>query len=152
MPFAYTKLSGLDSDRLIAVVEPILCAHGVDGVELTWKTDSHGWLLSLTVERPGTTDPGAGVSLEDCSRVSRSVSVALDEHEDLIGGAYRLEVGTPGVERKLYSLSDYVRFAGKTVKIKLHEPVDGEYWVRGELRGLDSEQRVAVAPEQVAQK
>lgn len=144
MPFAYTKLSGLDSDRLIALIEPILSEHGLDGVELTWKTDGRGWVLSVTVERPGTRELGAGVSLDDCSLVSRGISAALDE-QDLIGGAYRLEVGTPGVERKLYSLLDYTRFAGNTVKIKLHEALDGEYWVRGTLRGVDAQQRIQVA-------
>jgi ribosome maturation factor RimP len=74
-------------------------------------------------------EPGQGVTLEVCSRVSRDLSTAFDVLE-LIEGNYRLEVGSPGLERKLYTLADYRRFRGKLAKIK--------------LGGLDAEGRVVL--------
>ncbi len=106
MPFAYSKLHGVPADRLLAAIDPILAAHGLEGVELIWKTDNRGWVLYVTVERAGegaSSDPGAGVTLDDCSELSRDLSAALDV-DDLITAAYRLEVGTPGIERRLYTL------------------------------------------------
>lgn len=139
----HESLAGLDRDRLIAVVEPVLRAHGVDGVEFTWKNDGRGMLLSLTVERPGTKDPGAGVGIDQCADISRDLSAALDV-ADLMPGSYRLEVGSPGLERKLYTPDEYSRFAGRTAKVKLTEPLEGQWVVRGELHGLDEQGRVVI--------
>lgn len=131
---------------MLAVIEPILAAHGLDGVELIWKTDNRGWVLYLTIERQGSQQTGVGVTLDDCSELSRDISAALDV-DDVIPAAYRLEVGTPGVERRLYTLGDYQRFTGQTVKLKLQKPVNGEYTLRGELRGVNESNQVLLSRE-----
>lgn len=143
MTFSFTKLAGIPAERLLAVVEPVLAAHGLEGVELIWKTDNRGWVLYLTVERPGTTQTGAGVTLDDCSELSRDISAALDV-DDIIPSAYRLEVGTPGVERRLYGSADFARFAGQTIKVKLQKPLNGEYTLRGKLLGVNEAGQVSI--------
>jgi ribosome maturation factor RimP len=140
MPFAYSKLHGVPADRLLAAIEPILAAHGLEGVELIWKTDNRGWLLYVTVERSSemtSSESGVGVTLDDCSELSRDLSAALDV-DDIIPGAYRLEVGTPGIERRLYSTADFERFKSKLAKVKLHRPLAGEYTYRGYILGVES--------------
>jgi len=102
MSFSYTKLTGLPEERLLAVIEPILAAHGLDGVELIWKTDNRGWILYLTVERQGSQQTGVGVTLDDCSELSRDLSAALDV-DDILPAAYRLALGTPGLDRRVYT-------------------------------------------------
>lgn len=147
MQLAYEKLKGLDRDRLIATIEPVLVAHGVDAVELVWQSEPRGWVLRLTVERPGTTEPGAGITLDLCAEISRDLSTALDV-ADAIAGKYRLEVGSPGLERALYSAVDYQRFSGHVAKLKLSEPVEGTKVLRGTLRGLDDNGRVVLDTDQ----
>lgn len=142
-PFAHEKLSGLDRARLLAAVEPVLSAHGVEGVELCWRTDRGAWVLELTIERPGSRTPGAGITLEVCTDVSRDLSAALDV-ADVIPTGYRLEVGSPGLDRKLYGASDYQRFAGQRAKIKLSEPIDGQSVVEGTLHGLSESGQVVL--------
>jgi ribosome maturation factor RimP len=146
MPFAYEKLTGLDRDRLLAIVDPVLRAHGVNGVEAIWRTDNRGWVLYLTVERPSSSEPGSGITLDVCADVSRDLSAALDV-ADLIPGAYRLEVGSPGVERKLYNAEEYARFAGRPVKIRCKEPIAGDAVQRGLLSGTDEEGRILLDTE-----
>lgn len=152
MTIAYTKLPGLDREKLLAVVEPVLRAHRVDGVELIWRGDGKGMVLSLTIERAEAQQPGAGVTIDLCSEISRDLSAALDVAE-VIHAAYRLEVGSPGLDRPLHLPSDYRRFAGQRAKIKLKEPLEGEEgtapqrMVRGTLFGLDEEDRVQVETE-----
>jgi ribosome maturation factor RimP len=147
--FAFEKLPGLPRERIIEVIAPVLRAHGLAGVELVWRADSQGRLLSVTVEVPvtleaeGATEPGAGVTLDLCSRVSRDLSTALDVHE-LIPGAYRLEVGTPGLERRLYTRVEYERFKGRLAKVKLGTAVSGQYVLSGKLGGVDSDGRVVL--------
>lgn len=142
MPFACEKLRDLDRQALLAAIDPVLFAHRVHGVELIWRTDQRGWVLYLTVERPGFT-PGAGVTLDECSELSRDLSLALDV-ANVIPNAYRLEVGTPGLERQLYGLEDYRRFAGQTARVKLRQPIEGQRLLRGGLLGLSDDQRIII--------
>jgi ribosome maturation factor RimP len=146
MPIAHQKLDGLDAARVVAAVEPVLAAHGVDAVELLWKTDRGERLLELTLEIPGTRVPGEGVTLELCSEVSRDVSAALDV-ADAIPAKYRLDVGSPGLDRALYSAGDYARFAGQVAKLKLREAIDNQRVVRGTLQGLDGDGKVVIETE-----
>ncbi len=151
MNVAHERLHGLDRDRILAVVEPILAAHGVDGVELVWRTDRGERVLELTIERPEARIPGHGITIDLCSEISRDLSAALDV-ADCIDGHYRLEVGSPGVERALYSARDYERFAGQLAKLKLKQPLpDGQRVLRGTLSGLqkdsDGAERVVLSTE-----
>jgi ribosome maturation factor RimP len=136
MRIAHEKLAGLDRDRIVAALEPVLTVHGVDCVELVWRTDRGESVLEVTVERPETRDPGAGVTLDLCAEVSRDLSAALDA-ADVIDRRYRLEVGSPGVERALYDLHDFERFAGHDAKLKLKQPLRGEYVVTATLEGVE---------------
>jgi ribosome maturation factor RimP len=136
MKLAYENLKGLDRDRVISAVEPVLRAHGVDVVELIWRSDQRGWVFYLTIERPDSPDPSLGITLDLCADISRDLSAALDVAE-VSSARYRLEVGSPGVERTLYSIADYARFAGKQAKVKTRQPIDGQRVLQGELKGLD---------------
>lgn len=140
MSIAFSKLDGLDRERVLGAVLPVLLAHNVEGVELVWKTDRSGWLLELTIERPGTTVPGAGVTVDLCSRISRDLSSSLDAL-DVAPVKYRLEVGSPGIERALYSVKDYERFAGRQAKVKVEE-ASARAVHTGTLLGLDDEGRI----------
>jgi ribosome maturation factor RimP len=118
MTVGYTKLPGLDAAKILAVVEPVLRAHRVEGVELLWVGDRGGQVLRLTIERTDSSHPGAGITVDLCAEISRDLSAALDVAE-VIHRAYQLEVGSPGVERPLHLLSDFRRFAGQEAKLRL---------------------------------
>jgi len=122
-----------------AVVLPILRAHGVDLVELTFKTEQGTWVLRVTVEQPGAVEPGAGLTLDLLAEISRDLSSALDVAE-LIEHRYNLEVSSPGLERPLRSPAEYRRFAGKPAKVYLSQPApDGQRVLRGVIVGVDDE-------------
>lgn len=146
MSIAHVKVTGLDQARLVALVEPVLLAHDVDAVELIWKTDTAGWILSLTVERKGAKLPGEGATLELCADLSRDLSRVLDQ-EDLISNAYRLEVGSPGLERALYTRDDFGRFEGWLAKAKLNRPIGDLNLVRGKIVGLGVDDNVVFETE-----
>jgi ribosome maturation factor RimP len=143
--FAYEKLPGLPRERVLDVIAPVLRAHGLAGVELVGGTDAQGRLLYLTVESADAVQPGQGVTLDVCSRVSRDLSAAFDAN-GLFDGAYRLEVGSPGLDRRLYTIDDYRRFAGQLAKLKLATPgADGQSVLTARLAGVDGEGRVLLA-------
>ena len=89
-------------ESLIAAVEPVLAAHKCELVEFDWRREPVGWVMRLYVEHIGH-DPRlqiGGVGIDECARISRDVSTALDV-ADLISHAYHLEVSSPGLERPL---------------------------------------------------
>jgi ribosome maturation factor RimP len=145
MNVAYEKLAGLDADRIKAALGPVLVAHAVECVELVWRTDRGGWVLEVTIEY-GADDPRKSVTLETCAELARDLSAALDV-ADCIAQKYTLEVGSPGVERSLYTPRDYGRFAGQTARIKLKLPDAGQHVIFGTLRGLDAQGHVLVETE-----
>lgn len=81
-------------------------------------------------------DKEGGVTLEDCSKVSRDMELVLDD-EDVIPARYVLEVSSPGIERQLYSLGDFEKFSGKLIKVKTKEAVDGQKTFVGTLLDVD---------------
>lgn len=84
----------------------------------------------------------SGVTHEDCATVSHHLGAILDV-EDFISSAYTLEVSSPGIERGLYKLSDYERFAGQMAKLKTREAIGGQRNFRGHIVGItDGEQIV----------
>lgn len=142
MTIAFTKLPGLDQEKVLSMVLPVLEKHQVHGVELLWRGDPEGKVLELSLEVPGSTKSGEGITIDLCTDISRDLSAIFDENEEALPGKYRLEVGSPGVERALYSADDYKRFAGQDIKVKLTEAIDnphfiGQMTIRGHLRGLD---------------
>jgi ribosome maturation factor RimP len=134
--------NAVDMGRLRALLEPVARSHGVCLVDVEWTTGPGGKVLRVVIERPGAIEAvgtQAGVTLEDCVRVSRDASTVLDV-ADLIARRYQLEVSSPGLDRPLRSGLDFARHLGRVVKIRLHEPAaDGQRVLRGTLRRADSE-------------
>jgi len=126
--------------RLRQVIEPICAAHGLALVDARFSNDN-GLVLKVLIERPGANaKTGAQVSLDDCQHVSRDLSTALDVAEGVTPqGAYRLEVGSPGLDRPLFSLADFTRFAGESVRVQTHAKVAGRRRFTGKLLGTDGE-------------
>ena len=96
---------------------------GYELVELERGGSRRRPLLRLRIDRPDSA-PGQGVTLEDCTRVSRALEAYLDGRPDL-AESYVLEVSSPGVERPLVRRRDFERFAGREVALKGKEPLAG---------------------------
>lgn len=130
--------------QIRAIAERIAQSRGLEIFDIQFRTESHGWVLRVFLDKPGTAVvPGKagsalaeGVTIEDCQHVSRDLSTLLDV-EDVIGHHYTLEVSSPGLDRPLRAADDYVRFTGCLAKIVLKEAVDGMKHVAGRLKGLE---------------
>jgi ribosome maturation factor RimP len=83
-------------------------------------------------------DKEQGITHDDCSLVSSEIEKTLDA-EDFIRDSYVLEVSSPGIERGLYNLSDFEKFAGETAKLKTFRPINGQKNYHGEILGVDGE-------------
>ena len=83
------------------------------------------------------------MTVEDCETLSRHVAALLDV-EDPISDAYTLEVSSPGIDRPLTRIEDYVRYSGELAKITLRFMLDGRKRFNGRLGGLDGDGRVVL--------
>jgi ribosome maturation factor RimP len=126
----------VDRERLAAVIDPVVRAHGAELVDLELKKEA-GWVLRVYVEKLGASasklsTKDAAVNLELCSNIARDLSPALDV-ADPIPHRYNLEVSSPGVERPLRRPGDYARFAGEKAKLRLKNAVQGQKVLVGVL-------------------
>ncbi len=100
---------------------------------LAERTGSHeNGVLRLYIDGP------LGISVDDCSRVSRQVSALLDV-EDPISGHYSLEVSSPGVDRPLVSPDHYRSYVGHKVKITTARHIEGRRRFGGHLEEVTEE-------------
>lgn len=103
------------------------------GVELV-DLELVGSTLQVTVER------NEGLDLDRVADVNRMVSAFLDEHDDLApAGRYELEVGTPGLERRLRRPEHFRRALATTVSIRTVPGTEGERRIEGVLESVDDE-------------
>jgi len=122
-------------DSLQQAVEARVESLGYEFVELERGGSKTRPLLRVRIDRPDS-GPGQGISLEDCTRVSRSLEEVLDGRPD-VGERYVLEVSSPGLERPLVKRRDFERFAGREVWLKGPQPLVGESKrIEGELLGV----------------
>jgi ribosome maturation factor RimP len=141
------KLQGIHRAPLEAAIGPVLSAHGVGSVEVSYQMEPTGWVLRVTVETLGRGAGGAPaapvmgsdpIDLGFLAEISRDLSSALDV-ADIIPNRYHLEVSSPGLERPLRSPRDYERATGQLAKLRLVEPApDGQRVLRGRILEADS--------------
>jgi ribosome maturation factor RimP len=109
-------------DRIRDLVAPLVAEAALDLYDL----ELAGGVLKVLVDAPG------GADIDAISRLARTISRALDEH-DPIDGSYALEVGSPGLERPLRTPGHYAGAVGTTVKVKTKPGVEGERRVEGTI-------------------
>ena len=114
-----------------AAVEPAVVALGLAVYDVELLGGAGARTLRLTVTREG------GVDLETITAVTHAVSPIVDDAAT-IGGAYLLEVSSPGVERALRLPSHFATASGEEVSVKFHTAA-GPRRVRGVLRAFDGE-------------
>lgn len=118
-------------DQLSELLGPIVAGLGYELWELEYVSRGGG-LLRLYIDAP------EGITLEDCERVSRTVSEALDV-ADPIPGEYTLEVSSPGLDRVLRRPAHFERFTGEQVKLEMMQPVDGRKRFAGRLLRVEGQ-------------
>ncbi|GAY21811.1 hypothetical protein SFOMI_2364 [Sphingobium fuliginis] len=123
-----------DIAELTALIEPEVKALGFDLVRIRLFGSGDEHTLQIMAERPETKQ----LVIEDCATISRRLSDVLDE-ADPIEEAYRLEVSSPGIDRPLTRLADFLEWAGHEAKIQATEAVAGRKSFRGVLKGIEGD-------------
>lgn len=124
---------GFDSRTAVLrdLIEPSIEEAGFDLVRVEIMKGG-GQTLQIMIERKDRVP----VNVDDCANISRLLSAMLDV-EDPLPGRYTLEVSSPGLDRPLVRIDDYVRFAGFEARIEMHRPYEGRRRYRGRLQGVE---------------
>jgi ribosome maturation factor RimP len=130
------------TQELWRIAESVCTGAGYELVDLRLVQSPAGWVLRVFIDFPpapeadaiaygklrAAADPDfdadadgpleARIGFDDCERVSRELSAALDV-EDPIEHTYSLEVSSPGLDRPLRTAAHFRRFLGQQAKIEL---------------------------------
>ena len=121
--------------ELARLASPILAQAGLELVELALKGTGSRCVLRLSIDRAGS----VGVAVEDCQRISRELSSALDEAEPF-PTSYVLEVSSPGIDRPIRTADDIRRNTGRRVVVTATDATGQQRCYRGTLLGSQTEQ------------
>ena len=116
----------MNTEAVAALVGPIVEAASLE----LYDVEQKGATLRVSIDGP------EGVPFEELERLSREISLTLDEH-DPIAGSYMLEVSTPGVERTLRTAQHFEGAVGALITLKTVPGPDGRQRYRGELTSTD---------------
>lgn len=120
------------ANQLQQSLSPVVTGLGYELVGIEWLSQGKHSLLRVYI------DQESGIGIEDCEKVSRQLSALLDV-EDLIPGHYSLEVSSPGLDRPLFTLEQFQRFAGEQAKVKCHAPIHGQKKFIGTIASVSIE-------------
>ena len=126
---------GLITEKIGQIAETAAKEESVELVHVELVGSVKNPTVRIFIDKP------EGVTLDDCSNVSRRIGAVLDA-DDFIPAAYMLEVSSPGLERELYSLKDFEKYAGNLAKVKTTHPVNGQKNFRGRLAEVIGEEIV----------
>jgi ribosome maturation factor RimP len=136
--------------QLITLIEPAVAGLGYELVDLEFVPGRACGTLRVFIDLPALPADAPGIGIEDCTRVSHSLSELLDV-SDPIPTAYTLEVSSPGFDRRLRTRAHFERFLGARVHVELAAPRAGRRRYTGRLAAVDAAGiRMEVDREQVA--
>ena len=101
-----------------SLLQPIADELGVEVLKVSLGGGGRRQTLKVVVDKAG------GVSADSLTRISRGLALQLDA-EDLIKGAYQLEVTSPGLDWPLQSEADFIRYQGEWIKVSF---IEGTSW------------------------
>ena len=106
------------TDLVASFAKPVVEAHGCELWDVEYVREGSEYFLRLYLDKEG------GVDINDCEAISRAVDPILDE-KDPVPGSYHFEVCSAGLERALKRPSDFERFMGSAITVKLYRPRNG---------------------------
>ncbi len=118
------------TDLVTEFAKPIVEANGCTLWDVEYVREGSERYLRLYIDKDG------GVDIADCEKVHRAVDPVLDE-KDPIAESYCFEVCSAGLERALKRPSDFARFMGSPILVKLYRPRNGLKEIPGLLRGYE---------------
>ena len=115
-------------EKVQKIIEESLSGLGYEIVKVKYLNRGRTNILQIMIERTDDTP----ITVNDCEKASHTISALLDV-EDPISAAYSLEVSSPGIDRPLVKLKDYIKYKGYEISIRLFMPINNVKSFHGTL-------------------
>ena len=120
------------TDLVASIAQPIVEQHGCQLWDVEYVREGSDYFLRIYLDKLE-----GSVDINDCEAISRAMDPILDE-KDPIEGSYHFEVCSAGLERTLKRPSDFERFMGSAITVKLYRPRNGLKEIPCVLEGYDN--------------
>ena len=133
MPLSFALKEGFIlkvTDLATEVAQSVVEANGCKLWDVEFVREGSERYLRVYIDKDG------GIDIEDCERIHRALDPILDE-KDPIAESYHFEVCSAGIERPLKRPSDFEKFMGSPILVKLYRPRNGLKEIPGILRGYE---------------
>ncbi len=119
---------------MIALIEPKAAELGLRIVRVR-VSGNRRKRLQIMAERLSDGE----MSVENCGRLSRALSPVFELEDPIPGGEYDLEISSPGIDRPLMRIEDFVRFKGHVAKLETAAMIDGQRRFKGEIADVEGD-------------
>ncbi len=116
-----------DIEQKLPQIKSSIEGSGAQFVEILFRYYGHKSFVTIIADKEG------GITLDDCAAINRGLSPIFDE---VVQGAYTLEVSSPGLDRPIRTEGDFLRAVGKVLKVFYKDAGGRTLEVMGELRGV----------------
>lgn len=123
---------GSVTESIEELVTPITEENRLELVDVEYKKEGKNWFLRIFIDKEG------GVTVDDCTRVSREIEDLIDV-EEVVPTSYVLEVSSPGLERPLKKEKDFLRFKGKRAHVTTYTPIHEQKNFKGTIRDFQED-------------
>jgi ribosome maturation factor RimP len=105
-------------EKIRQLADPVLASEGMELIHVECVKMQTRWIIRLYLDKEN------GVTLDDCGAASNQLGDVFDIN-DLIKGAYTLEVSSPGFDRPISRDEDFVKYRNSRVDIKTGVKIEG---------------------------
>lgn len=113
-------MNNLDTNTIIQKIEnivtPVVQEMNLSLVDVEYLQDGGYWYVRIFIENLND-----DITLEDCATVSNKIE---DDVDKLIDKKFFLEVSSPGIERPLKKIEDFIRFKDEKIKVSLKHKIN----------------------------
>ncbi len=103
-------------EKIEKIVTPVVNEMGLSLVDIEYMQDGGYWYVRIYVE-----NLNGEITLEECAAISGKIDEDVDK---LIEQRFFLEVSSPGIERPLKKIEDFIRFKGEKIKVSLKHKIN----------------------------
>jgi ribosome maturation factor RimP len=122
-------MPGLLPENIKEIIEEKLAEHGYELFDSKFFQAGSRAVLRITIDSP------EGVTIADCEKASKELSIMLDVEDFSSTRPYTLEISSPGIDRQLKTERDFRRTVGRFAVIQMAPEFAGKRTIRGKVTG-----------------
>lgn len=120
-------------EAVAELLQPVVESMGYEWWGVEYHHNSVHSILRVYVDKPE-----GGIGIDEIVEITDQLNPVLDV-ENPIATAYTFEVSSPGMDRPLYTLAQYARYIGETLKLQTRQAINGQRKFTGVLQTVDEQ-------------